>query len=403
MRRARRRSCSSIRSTRACRIRTRPPAGATSPPAERMAPLHARRRRRPAPRHAAALHGRRLGRAGFHGHVGWPAGPAQLVGIEQRHSVFPGRDREVSPRTRSGGRIGGSSGLAVVWTPTPDPPPSTTSPTRCASGCSPRPARRGRGPARADPRARRPRGGAARRGDARRARRARRRAVVRARVRSSRCCATRRSTRSWSTAPGPVWVERAGGWSRPSVALRLRRRAAPRDRADPRAARAPRRRGRAAVRRPAAGRLARQRRDPAAGARRPGADDPPLPPARLQRRGPRRARHAGRRRCATSSRGRARAAEHPGQRRHRLGQDDDAQRAVVVRPGRRADRDDRGHRRAAPAPAPRRAARGAAAERRGPRRGDDPPARAQRAADAARPDRRRRGARARRRSTCWPR
>ena len=41
------------------------------------------------------------------------------------------------------------------------------------------------------------------------------------------------------------------------------------------------------------------------------------------------------------------------------------------------------------------APRGAAAERRGARRGDDPAARAQRAADAARPDRRRRGARRR--------
>ena len=49
----------------------------------------------------------------------------------------------------------------------------------------------------------------------------------------------------------------------------------------------------------------------------------------------------------------------------------------------------------APAPAARRAPRGAPAERRGPRRGDDPPPRAQRAADASRPDRRGRGARRR--------
>src|SRR3712207_7204815 len=43
--------------------------------------------------------------------------------------------------------------------------------------------------------------------------------------------------------------------------------------------------------------------------------------------------------------------------------------------------------------AARRAAGGAAGIARGPRRGDDPPARAQRAADAPGPDRRRRGAR----------
>ena len=87
-------------------------------------------------------------------------------------------------------------------------------------------------------------------------------------------------------------------------------------------------------------------------------------------------------------------------RRDGVGQDDDAQRAVVVHPRRRADRHDRGRRGAAAAPAARRAARGAAAERRGPRRGDDPPAGAQRAADAAGPDRRRRGRGARRRWTC---
>ena len=159
----------------------------------------------------------------------------------------------------------------------------------------------------------------------------------------------------------------------------------------------PRRRGRAAVRRAAAGRLARERRDPAAGARRAGADDPPLPPARLRRRRPRRARARWTAAAARLPRARAcaRALNDPRQRRHRLGQDDDAQRAVGVRPRRRADRDDRGRRRAAPAPAARRPPGGAAAERRGPRRGDDPPARAQRAADAARPDRRRRGPRAR--------
>ncbi len=48
---------------------------------------------------------------------------------------------------------------------------------------------------------------------------------------------------------------------------------------------------------------------------------------------------------------RPRPAEHPHQRRHRLGQDDDAQRAVRVHPARRAHRHHRGRRRAAAAAA----------------------------------------------------
>jgi pilus assembly protein CpaF len=50
---------------------------------------------------------------------------------------------------------------------------------------------------------------------------------------------------------------------------------------------------------------------------------------------------------------------------HRVGQDDDAQRAVVVHRAGRADRDDRGRRRAAPAAAPRRPPGGAAASLEG--------------------------------------
>ena len=100
-------------------------------------------------------------------------------------------------------------------------------------------------------------------------------------------------------------------------------------------------------------------------------------------------------RAARPARARRAGALHGARlRRHRLGQDDDAQRAVELHRRRRARRHDRGRRRAAAAPAARRAPGGAAAEPRGPRRGDDPPARAQRAADAAGPDRRRRGPRA---------
>ena len=96
----------------------------------------------------------------------------------------------------------------------------------------------------------------------------------------------------------------------------------------------------------------------------------------------------------------ARAAQHPDQRRDRVGQDDAAQRALALRLRRRARDHDRGRRRAALAAAARRAAREQAGERRGEGGGDDPRPAAQRAADAARPDRDRRGPRAPRRSTC---
>ena len=62
---------------------------------------------------------------------------------------------------------------------------------------------------------------------------------------------------------------------------------------------------------------------------------------------------------------RARAAQHPRQRRHRLGQDDDAQRAVLVHPGRRAHHHGRGRGRAAAQPAARAPPGVAPAERRG--------------------------------------
>ena len=115
--------------------------------------------------------------------------------------------------------------------------------------------------------------------------------------------------------------------------------------------------------------------------------------AGLHARRPRRGRDVVAAAARAARRGGPRAAERPRQRRHRLGQDDDAERAVVVHPRRRADRDGRGRRGAAPAAGARRATGGAARVAGGPRRGDGPPARAQRAADAAGPDRRRRGPR----------
>ncbi len=72
------------------------------------------------------------------------------------------------------------------------------------------------------------------------------------------------------------------------------------------------------------------------------------------------------------------------------GQDDDPQRPVVVHPERRADRHDRGRRRAPAPPGARHHARGAPGQPRGRGRDHDPPPAAQRDAHAARPDHRRR-------------
>ena len=92
--------------------------------------------------------------------------------------------------------------------------------------------------------------------------------------------------------------------------------------------------------------------------------------------------------------------EHRGRRRGRLGQDHDAERAVGLHPGGRADRHDRGCRGTATAPGPRAPARVAPGQPGEARRDHDPRPRPQRAADAARPDHRRRGARRRPPSTC---
>ena len=183
-----------------------------------------------------------------------------------------------TPERVRGARLAARRALVAAWTPTPAPPPSTTSPARCASGWSPSAGHDG-DDLHARIRALVDREAAML--DAERAGRARRAASPSARsasARSSRCSPTRPSTRSWSTAPGRCGSSAAGALERDRRRVRHRGRAAPRDRADPRAARPARRRGRAAVRRPPARRLARQRRHPAAGARRPGADDPPLPP-----------------------------------------------------------------------------------------------------------------------------
>ncbi len=87
---------------------------------------------------------------------------------------------------------------------------------------------------------------------------------------------------------------------------------------------------------------------------------------------------------------RPRAAEHRHLRRHRLGQDHAAQRAVVVHPRRRAHRHHRGRRRAAAAAGARRVARDAPAEHRGRGRDHHPRPGAQLAAHAPRSHRRRR-------------
>ena len=205
----------------------------------------------------------------------------------------------------------------------------------------------------------------ARRSDPRRAGPAGRGAVLRARP--ARAAAGRPPVDEiMVNGPGPSGSSGRGAW-RPAGArspTEAELRAC--DRADPRAAGPARRRGRAALRRPAARRFTGQRRDrrrwrstarrspsaaSAARASTPTSSSragPGTPPLRDL------LRAAVARPPATSWSAAA-----------RVGQDDDAQRAVVVRRRRRADRDDRGHRGAAPAAAARRPPRGAAAERRG--------------------------------------
>ena len=142
-------------------------------------------------------------------------------------------------------------------------------------------------------------------------------------------------------------------------------------------------------RRPPDRRLPRQRHHPAALARRPRHHDPEVRrlPLHGGRPDPVRDRDAGDVRLPQGLR------RGPPQRlrlgRHRLGQDDDPQRPLVVHPERRADRHDRGRRRAAAPPGARGHPGVAAAQHRGPGRDPDPRARPQRPPHAARPDHRR--------------
>jgi hypothetical protein len=149
------------------------------------------------------------------------------------------------------------------------------------------------------------------------------------------------------------------------------------------------------MRRAAPRRLARERGASAARPRRAGADNPALSPPRARARRPRGGGDAAARAAGAARARRASALHAADLRRHGLGQDHDAQRPVGVHRRRRADRHDRGRRRAPPAPTARDPPGGAPAEPRGAGRGDDPPARPQRAAHAPGPDRGRRGTRRR--------
>ena len=97
---------------------------------------------------------------------------------------------------------------------------------------------------------------------------------------------------------------------------------------------------------------------------------------------------------------RALPAQHPDLGRHRLGQDDAAERAVADDRHGRAHRHDRGRGRTAAAAAARRPAGNPPGQPRGQRRDHDARPGEERAAHAARPHHHRRGAAAPRRSTC---
>ena len=117
-------------------------------------------------------------------------------------------------------------------------------------------------------------------------------------------------------------------------------------------------------RRPPGRRLACQRDHPAAGPRRPGAVDPPLPHRPARRARPGRARVADPADARVPPRRRRLAAEHPGLGRHRRRQDDVPERALELHLGSRAHRHHRGRRRTDAAAAPRGAARDPAGQHR---------------------------------------
>ena len=103
----------------------------------------------------------------------------------------------------------------------------------------------------------------------------------------------------------------------------------------------------AAGRRAPGRRLPRQRDHPAAGLQRVDADHPQVLQGPVHRRRPDRLRHALAGDGRAAERLRRGPAQHHRLRRYRHREDDAAQRAVVVHPGRRADRHHRGRRRAA--------------------------------------------------------
>ena len=92
----------------------------------------------------------------------------------------------------------------------------------------------------------------------------------------------------------------------------------------------------------------------------------------LQRRRPRPLRHGHGRDVRLPAGLRRGAPQHLPVRRHRLGQDDDAQRPLVLHPRRRAHRHHRGRRRAAAQPDARHPARGPTLQPRGPGRDHHP-------------------------------
>ena len=160
--------------------------------------------------------------------------------------------------------------------------------------------------------------------------------------------------------PDNIWIERGGRLQQGRGPLQRRAAPAPHDRQDRVPHRPPRRRVQPDGGRPPPRRHPRQRGHPAAGGRRLAADDPEVLRRPLHLRRPGRLRHLLAAHRGLPVRLRQGPAEHHRVRQHRRRQDDDAQRAVVVHPDRRAHRHDRGRRRAPAAPGPRAAARVAA-------------------------------------------